>query len=83
MIIRLAHSPLKTIVNIDYLSLTQLFSTENIILIFRLLISEKRILFIHRFKTSALLQIAFMAGAILAGAPEKDIELLSIIGENN
>ena len=44
--------------------------------------SLEEILFIHRFKTSALLQIAFMAGAILAGAPEKDIELLSIIGEN-
>lgn len=42
----------------------------------------EEILFIHRLKTSALLQIAFMAGAILAGAPEKDIELLSLIGEN-
>lgn len=42
----------------------------------------EEILFIHRLKTSALLQIAFMAGAILAGAPEKDIELLSVIGEN-
>ncbi|MDO4188935.1 MAG: polyprenyl synthetase family protein [Lachnospiraceae bacterium] len=42
----------------------------------------EEILFIHRLKTSALLQIAFMAGGILAGAPEKDIELLSIIGEN-
>lgn len=42
----------------------------------------EEILFIHRLKTSALLQIAFMAGAILAGASEKDIELLSIVGEN-
>lgn len=42
----------------------------------------EEILFIHRLKTSALLQISFMAGAILAGAPEKDIELLSVVGEN-
>ena len=42
----------------------------------------EEILFIHRLKTSALLQVAFMAGGILAGASEKDIELLSIVGEN-
>lgn len=42
----------------------------------------EEILYIHRLKTSALLQIAFMAGGILAGAKEKDIELLSAIGEN-
>lgn len=42
----------------------------------------EEVLFIHRLKTSALLQIAFMAGGILAGASAKDIELLSIIGEN-
>ncbi|MDY5215625.1 MAG: farnesyl diphosphate synthase [Lachnospiraceae bacterium] len=42
----------------------------------------EEILFIHRLKTSALLQIAFMTGAILAGAPKEDIEFLSIIGEN-
>lgn len=41
----------------------------------------EEILFIHRLKTSALLQVAFMAGGILAGASEKDIELLSIVGE--
>lgn len=44
--------------------------------------SLEEILFIHRLKTSALLQISFMCGAILAGATEKDIELLSIVGEN-
>ena len=33
--------------NIDYLELTKYFTTDNIIIIFRLLISEKRILFIH------------------------------------
>lgn len=42
----------------------------------------EEILFIHRLKTSALLQIAFVAGGLLSGAPEKDVELLSIIGEN-
>lgn len=42
----------------------------------------EEVLFIHRLKTSALLQIAFMCGGILAGASERDIELLSIIGEN-
>lgn len=42
----------------------------------------EEILFIHRLKTSALLQTAFMAGGILAGASERDIELLSVIGEN-
>lgn len=42
----------------------------------------EEVLFIHRLKTSALLQICFMCGGILAGASEKDIELLSIIGEN-
>lgn len=40
------------------------------------------ILFIHRLKTSALLQTSFMCGGILAGANEQDIELLSAIGEN-
>ena len=33
--------------NIDYLGLTNYFTIENIIIIFRLLLSEKRILFIH------------------------------------
>ena len=42
----------------------------------------EEVLFIHKLKTSALLQIGFMTGAILAGASEKDIELLSIVGEN-
>lgn len=42
----------------------------------------EEVLFIHKLKTSALLQISFMCGAILAGASERDIELLSIIGEN-
>ena len=42
----------------------------------------EEVIFIHRLKTSALLQIAFMCGGILAGASERDIELLSIIGEN-
>lgn len=42
----------------------------------------EEVLFIHRLKTSALLQICFMCGGILAGASERDIELLSIIGEN-
>lgn len=42
----------------------------------------EEILFIHRLKTSALLQISFMCGAILAGAPEEDINLLSMVGEN-
>ena len=42
----------------------------------------EEILFIHRLKTSALLQTAFMCGGILAGANEKDIELLNLIGEN-
>ena len=44
--------------------------------------SLEEILFIHKLKTSALLQIAFMCGGVLAGASSKDIELLSIIGEN-
>ena len=44
--------------------------------------SLEEILFIHKLKTSALLQIAFMCGGGLAGASSKDIELLSIIGEN-
>lgn len=42
----------------------------------------EEVLFIHKLKTSALLQISFMCGAILAGASEKDIEILSIVGEN-
>ena len=42
----------------------------------------EEVIFIHRLKTSALLQIAFLCGGILAGASERDIELLSIIGEN-
>jgi len=42
----------------------------------------EEVLFIHRLKTSALLQISFMCGGILAGASGKDIELLSVIGEN-
>lgn len=42
----------------------------------------EEILFIHRLKTSALLQISFMCGAILAGADDKDVELLSQVGEN-
>lgn len=42
----------------------------------------EEILFIHRLKTSALLQISFMCGAILAGASDEDINLLSVIGEN-
>ena len=33
--------------NIDYLGLTKIFSIDNIIIIFRLILSEKRILFIH------------------------------------
>lgn len=40
------------------------------------------IIFIHKLKTSALLQTAFMCGAILAGADDEDIRLLSDIGEN-
>ena len=42
----------------------------------------EEILFIHRLKTSALLQISFMCGAILAGASAEDIKLLETVGEN-
>lgn len=42
----------------------------------------EEVLFIHRLKTSALLQTAFMCGAILAGASKEDVELLSCVGEN-
>jgi len=42
----------------------------------------EEILFIHRLKTSALLQISFMCGAILAGASKEDIDILESVGEN-
>lgn len=45
-------------------------------------LQEDEILFIHRLKTGALLQIAFMVGAILAGAPEEEIQKLERIGEH-
>ena len=40
------------------------------------------LLFIHKNKTSALIDSGFAIGAILAGAPEKDLESLHKIAEN-
>ncbi len=43
-------------------------------------IDESELMFIHENKTAALLESSLMIGAVLAGAPEKDVELLEEIG---
>ena len=44
------------------------------------MIDEAELLFIHKNKTAALLECSLMLGAVLAGAPEKDIQSLEKIG---
>ncbi len=43
-------------------------------------IDESELMFIHENKTAALLESSLMIGAVLAGAPEKDVKLLEEIG---
>lgn len=45
-------------------------------------IDEKKLLFIHENKTAALIEAALMTGAILAGAPEKDVMILEKAGSD-
>lgn len=45
-------------------------------------VTEDRLLFIHRNKTAALVQAALMAGAILAGASDEQIQTLEKCGED-
>ncbi|XME03733.1 polyprenyl synthetase family protein [Lachnospiraceae bacterium C1.1] len=43
-------------------------------------LDESELMFIHENKTAALLECSLMLGAVLAGAPDKDIEILEEIG---
>ena len=43
-------------------------------------IDESELMFIHENKTAALLECSLMIGAVLAGAPEKDVKILEEIG---
>lgn len=45
-------------------------------------ISEEELAYMHRKKTGELIRAAVLCGAILGGAPENDIEILSMYGEN-
>ena len=42
---------------------------------------EKRLVYIHRHKTAALFRAALVGGGIMAGAEERDLGILSIVGE--
>ncbi|MBR0409967.1 MAG: polyprenyl synthetase family protein [Eubacterium sp.] len=44
-------------------------------------ISMDKLLFIHKNKTAALIECAMMIGAILAGAPEKEIKMVEAIAD--
>ncbi len=45
-------------------------------------VSEKTLLFIHEHKTGALIEAAFMVGAIIGGAKDEDIEKFKEIGHD-
>lgn len=45
-------------------------------------INEKQLLFIHKLKTSALIECSMMIGAILAGATEEEIKALELVAGN-
>lgn len=45
-------------------------------------INEEQLLFIHKLKTSALIECSMMIGAILAGATEEEIKAVELIGGN-
>ena len=42
----------------------------------------EQLLFIHRLKTSALIECSMMIGAILAGATKEQVQIVEKIGEN-
>lgn len=44
-------------------------------------ISEEQLYYMHKYKTGALIKNAIVSGAILGGAGEEDIEVLSLFGE--
>ena len=46
------------------------------------IVTMEQLLFIHEKKTAALIQSALMIGAVLAGAPEEDIERLGQVGRH-
>lgn len=45
-------------------------------------INEEQLLFIHKLKTSALIECSMMIGAILAGAAEEEIKALELVAGN-
>ena len=45
-------------------------------------INEEQLLFIHRLKTSALIECAMMIGAILAGAEEEQVQAVELVARN-
>ena len=45
-------------------------------------IDEKKLMFIHEKKTAALIEAAFMTGAVLAGAEEGDVSLMESLGSD-
>lgn len=45
-------------------------------------INEEQLLFIHKLKTSALIECSMMIGAILAGATEEEIKALELVAGN-
>ena len=45
-------------------------------------IDESELMYIHRNKTAALLECSLMVGAVLAGAPDREIEKLEEIGKS-